>query len=205
MLTSERASIILEKVVDDASSILFSGQNESLISRVTSNTQDEYPMSTDVDLKDFSFDQEVLMTPAYRKVQISTRGKVHGSEVECIEIENPSVNATLGDTDGPSTHYPALQKPKAQEDSNHVKQIARGVVDLSSPNYLAKHLALSPLNKTETSTQDPLVYRYAPVEVTDISGSQSATSTLPEADTERKVSKETRGNLMSAYDKGHPA
>ncbi|KAL8937878.1 MAG: hypothetical protein Q9216_004204 [Gyalolechia sp. 2 TL-2023] len=77
LLTSDRASIILERVADDASSILFSGQNESLISRVTSQPPDEEFIPEEVNPKDFSFDQEVLMTPAYlSKVlnQVEERG-----------------------------------------------------------------------------------------------------------------------------------
>ncbi|KAL8831276.1 MAG: hypothetical protein Q9170_005367 [Blastenia crenularia] len=88
VLTSERASIILERVSDDASSILFSGQNESLISRVTSKTLDEDLTTEDVDLKDFSFDQEVLMTPAYRKIKISSQQHLPGSRAECVELGN---------------------------------------------------------------------------------------------------------------------
>lgn len=93
LLTSDRASIILDKVADDASSILFSGQNESLISRVTSNPLDEDLLSQEVDPKDFSFDQEVLMTPAYRKINISTQRYPPGSEAECAELENTSMDA----------------------------------------------------------------------------------------------------------------
>ena len=85
MLTSKRASIILDKVADDASSIYFSSQNESLLSRMTSIKKDEEDLHmNEVDPKDFSFDQEVLQTPAYRKVHVSSQRYPSGLEAELI-------------------------------------------------------------------------------------------------------------------------
>ncbi|CZR68984.1 uncharacterized protein PAC_18885 [Phialocephala subalpina] len=71
VFTTSRASILLDRLADDASSIFLSDCNASYISE-TMALREQDPMShTEIDPKDFSFDQEVLMTPAYRKVQIS--------------------------------------------------------------------------------------------------------------------------------------
>ncbi|KAF4631733.1 hypothetical protein G7Y89_g6393 [Cudoniella acicularis] len=71
VLTSSRGSIILDQVEDDASSIMLV---DSSASHISGNTAllDLDPMShTEIDSKDFDFDQEVLMTTAYRKVEMS--------------------------------------------------------------------------------------------------------------------------------------
>jgi hypothetical protein len=71
VLTSSRASIILDQVDDDASSILLLDTSSSHLSE-NKALLDLDPMShTEIDPKDFDFDQEVLRTPAYRKVKAS--------------------------------------------------------------------------------------------------------------------------------------
>ncbi|KAL9598587.1 MAG: hypothetical protein Q9219_004418 [cf. Caloplaca sp. 3 TL-2023] len=123
VLTSERASIIFEQVADDASSIFFSGPNESLISRVNSSSLDEDVLSQEVDPKDFSFDQEVLMTPAYRKIQVSSNRNQVEFKAECVELEDNGIGfiaqpvsdkeierTTDSHDPEPSTAIPALLK-----------------------------------------------------------------------------------------------
>lgn len=71
VLTSSRASIILDQVADDASSIYLSDCNASYISDTIALREQDPMLHSEIDPKGFTFDQEVLMTPAYRKVQIS--------------------------------------------------------------------------------------------------------------------------------------
>jgi hypothetical protein len=71
VLTSSRASIILDQVADDTSSIHLSDCNASYISDTIALREQDPMLHLEIDPKDFTFDQEVLMTPAYRKVQIS--------------------------------------------------------------------------------------------------------------------------------------
>ncbi|PVH84828.1 L domain-like protein [Cadophora sp. DSE1049] len=70
ILTSSRASIILDQVADDAMSISLAGCNASHISESVALRDQDSMLHTEINPKDFSFDQEVLMTPAYRKVNI---------------------------------------------------------------------------------------------------------------------------------------
>lgn len=59
--------------MDDASSIYLSDSQASHITHRTSETVEEDLMShTAIDSKEFTFDQEVLMTPAYKRVLISS-------------------------------------------------------------------------------------------------------------------------------------
>ncbi|KAL9610522.1 MAG: hypothetical protein Q9167_004782 [Letrouitia subvulpina] len=113
VLTSKRASIILENVVDDASSIYISDENASLISRATSFYQEEAEIFSEIGIKDFQFDQEVLMTSAYRKVQQSTNPKphiaftAHSAQVETEQNKNssPIHQASLHQLTAPDIAY----------------------------------------------------------------------------------------------------
>ena len=70
VLTTRRASLILEKVVGDASSIFSSDQSTSVISRLSFHDEKEDIEALDADPQGFSFDEEVRMTPAYRNVNL---------------------------------------------------------------------------------------------------------------------------------------
>lgn len=170
ILTSNRASIILEKVADDASSILFSGQNESLISRVTSNSMDEDLVSEEVDPKDFSFDQEVLMTPAYRKINISAQQYPIGSRAECAELENTS-------TDGI-----ALSKIL-----NEAEDRGTGA---QNDGILPEIPAFAPLaipQDSKTTSEEIIVTENKLLKAMSTSQSQMAASRVPEDGSERVV------------------
>ncbi|RDW75421.1 hypothetical protein BP6252_06563 [Coleophoma cylindrospora] len=72
-INTSAASMILERVVDDASSIKFSDGQESLVSQTRIWMVNQDPMShTAIDPKEFTFDQEVLNTKAYRRVQVTS-------------------------------------------------------------------------------------------------------------------------------------
>lgn len=75
ILTSSRASIILKRVVDDASSIYLSGCQASQITRTGGAIEEDQMSYTTIDPKEFTFDQEVLMAPAYRRIKYRHLGR----------------------------------------------------------------------------------------------------------------------------------
>lgn len=71
-MTSERASIVLDQVADDVTSIHLSNRRASYIADEACAAEEGEPtLYPEVDPKDFSFDQEILTTAAYRRVHIS--------------------------------------------------------------------------------------------------------------------------------------
>ncbi len=130
VLKSERASIILEKVVDDASSISLSDCRSSRISNFTVRSKEDAVVVTEVDPKDFSFDQEVLITPAYRRVRItSDQASRHIASV--AEYQNSARSISMVDPrsqDAPmNTSPPTTGDVKKEADTTDL--LAQGVIE----------------------------------------------------------------------------
>ncbi|KAL8717904.1 MAG: hypothetical protein Q9225_004897 [Loekoesia sp. 1 TL-2023] len=172
VLTSERASIILEKVACDASSILSSGQNESITSRVASIANNDDLNTEDVGPKDLMFDQEVLMTPAHRKVHISCQRNLLGSRTELVGLEDFSIE---------SSHDPKL-----------IDKIQEGRTGLSNAKSPAEIPTVPKLGENKTASGELMANCYALVETSDTKISQAAMAETSEENKERKLNGEMR-------------
>ena len=77
----------------------------------------------EVDPKDFSFDQEVLQTPAYRKVHVSTQRYPSGLEAEFILPDDTGTDAKPNEDDSFSALATVSLTPPEPDREQEIKSI----------------------------------------------------------------------------------